>query len=117
MTLPSVSEVIEFNKIRELYIRFLLSTGSVHGDDYFLIFENVFREPVRPDERVISKNFIHMLEGFAQHGTAIYADCVFPNNVNQKQFQLVAIKRDKCENLQVDRYPEIVNNFSVKVEL
>lgn len=98
-------------------IYILFSTGSVHGDDYFLIFENVFRDPVRPDERVISKNFINMLEGFVQHGTAVYADCVFPNNVNQKQFQLVAIKRDKCDNLQVDRYPAILNNYSIKVEL
>lgn len=83
----------------------IFRTGSVHGDDYFLIFENAVREPLRPDEKVISKNLIKMLEGFVERGSLIYADCVFANNVDQKQLQLLAIKRDRCEDLQVDHYP------------
>ncbi|KAH8419200.1 hypothetical protein KR222_010424, partial [Zaprionus bogoriensis] len=82
-----------------------ISLGSVHGDDYFLIFENAIRVPVRPDEKIISKNFIKMLEAFAQGGSLAYADCVFANNVGQRQLQLVSIKRDRCEELHVDHFP------------
>lgn len=46
-----------------------------------------------------------MLEGFAERGTAVYADCVFANNVDQKQLQFVVIKRDSCNDLQLDRFP------------
>ncbi|KAH8419199.1 hypothetical protein KR222_010425, partial [Zaprionus bogoriensis] len=79
--------------------------GSVHGDDYFLMFENAVRVPIRPDEKLISKNFIKMLEAFAQGGTLAYDDCVFANNVGQQQLQLVSIKRDRCEELHVDHFP------------
>lgn len=83
----------------------MFPTGSVHCDDFFLLFENSLREPIRREDEVISKKLIKMLEGFVEHGTLIYDNCVFASNVDQKQLQLVAIKRDRCDDLQVDRFP------------
>ncbi|XP_062123750.1 esterase-5B-like [Drosophila sulfurigaster albostrigata] len=78
--------------------------GTLHGDDYFLIFGNRIRQP-RLDEDVISRNLIKMLENFAQTGILIYDKCVFQDNVGQKQFQLMSIQRDKCMQLQLDEFP------------
>ncbi|XP_034487503.1 esterase-5B-like [Drosophila innubila] len=79
--------------------------GSVHGDDYFLIFEAAIRLPIRSDEVRVSRNFIKMLLDFVQTGTLTYDNCVFRDNVDQKLFQLVSIKSDKCVNLQLNEFP------------
>ncbi|XP_062123751.1 esterase-5B-like [Drosophila sulfurigaster albostrigata] len=79
--------------------------GSVHGDDYFLIFDSPIRQPIRPDEKLVSKHLIKMLEEFVQAGTMTYDNCVFRDNVGQKEFQLVSIKRDKCVQLEVEQFP------------
>ncbi|KAL7729708.1 hypothetical protein ACLKA6_014578 [Drosophila palustris] len=79
--------------------------GSVHGDDYFLMFDNLIRQPIRPDEMVTSKNLIKMLADFAQSGTVSYGNCVFRDNVGQKELQLVSIRSHNCEHLQVDQFP------------
>ncbi|KAH8359512.1 hypothetical protein KR093_007350 [Drosophila rubida] len=78
--------------------------GTVHGDDYFLMFGNRLRVP-RSDETVISRQLIEMLVEFAQSETLKYDNCVFSDNVGQEQFQLVSIQRDKCEQLQVNEFP------------
>nr|AAB70225.1 carboxylesterase-5A [Drosophila pseudoobscura] len=79
--------------------------GTVHGDDVFLIF-NVSFVPAnrRPDEEIISRNFIKMLEYFAlsTDDTMAYGDCVFQNNVGSKHMQLLSITRDGCENKQLN---------------
>jgi len=46
-----------------------------------------------------------MLEDFTQSGTLSYDNCEFRDNVDQKLFQLVSIKSDKCLHLQVDQFP------------
>jgi len=46
-----------------------------------------------------------MLEDFVQTGAVTYDNCEFRDNVNQKLFQLVSIKSDKCVHLQVDQFP------------
>lgn len=79
--------------------------GAVHGDDYFLIFDSPIRQPIRRDEKVISKNLVKMLEDFVQTGAVTYDNCEFRDNVDQKLFQLVSIKSDKCVHLQVDQFP------------
>ncbi|XP_032309973.1 esterase-5B-like [Drosophila ananassae] len=82
--------------------------GTVHGDDYFLIFENVVRDSqLRPDEERISKNFIKMLTDFAicEKGTLTYGDCTFQDNVGSEDFNLLSITRDGCENKQFKRFP------------
>ncbi|KAH8255232.1 hypothetical protein KR038_006552, partial [Drosophila bunnanda] len=82
--------------------------GTVHGDDYFLIFDNVARNPqLRPDEEVISKNFIKMLADFAvsEEGTLTYGECTFQDNVGSETFNLLKITRDGCENKQYVEFP------------
>ncbi|XP_017021360.1 esterase-5B-like [Drosophila kikkawai] len=82
--------------------------GTVHGDDYFLIFENGLRNPqLRPDEEVISKNFIKMLGDFAvsDKGILTYGECTFQDNVGSETFNLLSITRDGCENKQYVEFP------------
>ncbi|KAH8419064.1 hypothetical protein KR222_003238, partial [Zaprionus bogoriensis] len=81
------------------------SLGSVHGDDFLLIFENSIRQPLRPDEREISKHLIGMVQRFAKSGTLVYNKCQFQDNIGEKKLQLLAIKRDSCENLQLENFP------------
>ncbi|XP_030385289.1 esterase-5B-like [Scaptodrosophila lebanonensis] len=82
--------------------------GTVHGDDFFLIFANSIRDPkMRPDEQTISQNFIKMLEDFVRSsdGKLFYGSCEFKNNVNEKQFQLLSITRNNCTNKKLERFP------------
>ncbi|XP_016966768.1 esterase-5B [Drosophila biarmipes] len=82
--------------------------GTVHGDDYFLIFENVVRDPqLRPDEKIISRNFINMLADFAlsDSGTLKYDECVFEDNVGSENFNLLFIHKNGCENKQYKEFP------------
>ncbi|EDW79284.1 uncharacterized protein Dwil_GK25474 [Drosophila willistoni] len=82
--------------------------GTVHGDDYFLIFENVAREAqLRSDEKTISQNFINMLIDFVQspNGSLSFGDCHFQNNVGSDKFQLLSINRNGCLNEQYDEFP------------
>ncbi|ALC45773.1 maker173 [Drosophila busckii] len=77
--------------------------GAAHGDDMFMIFESPLRAPLRADEQQITKHFIKMIEDAAQtDGIMAYSNCVFQNNAGQSQLQLMAIRSNGCENLQVD---------------
>nr|AAD39962.1 esterase 6 [Drosophila melanogaster] len=82
--------------------------GTVHGDDYFLIFENFVRDvEMRPDEQIISRNFINMLADFASsdNGSLKYGECDFKDNVGSEKFQLLAIYIDGCQNRQHVEFP------------
>lgn len=82
----------------------------MHGDDYHLIFENSVRSPqLRPDEEVISKNFIAMLADFAvsDNGILTYGDCFFQDNVGSEKFNVLKITRDRCEEMQYDEFPQM----------
>nr|XP_016933231.1 esterase 6 [Drosophila suzukii] len=82
--------------------------GTVHGDDYFLIFENVVRDPeLRLDESTISKNFINMLADFAlsDNGILKYGECVFEDNVGSEKFNLLLINKEGCNNKQYVQFP------------
>ncbi|XP_033158613.1 esterase P isoform X2 [Drosophila mauritiana] len=82
--------------------------GTVHGDDFFLIFNTAaFRTGIRPDEEVISKKFIRMLEDFALNdkGTLTFGGCNFRNNVNSKEYQVLRISRNACKNEEYARFP------------
>ncbi|XP_016997165.2 esterase 6 [Drosophila takahashii] len=82
--------------------------GTVHGDDYFLIFENVVRDPqLRPDEEIISRNFINMLADFSlsENGILKYGECVFEDNVGSEKFNLLSIDREGCENKKFVEFP------------
>lgn len=77
----------------------------MHGDDYLLIFDGAIRQPLRADELEISKNLISMLERFVETGKLAYAKCELRNNVGEQQLQLLSIKRETCENLQLNGLP------------
>lgn len=85
-------------------------TGTAHGDDYFLMMNNPIREPLRPDEKVISWKLVKMVEGFLESGDFVYDNCAFPDNVGQKQFQLMVIQRTSCKVRKVDRLPDTVSS-------
>ncbi|EDW59813.1 esterase S-like [Drosophila virilis] len=84
--------------------------GTAHGDDYFLMMNNPIREPLRPDEKVISWKLVKMVEGFLETGDFVYDNCTFPDNVGQKQFQLMVIQRTSCKVQKVDRLPDTVSS-------
>ncbi|XP_016997184.2 esterase P [Drosophila takahashii] len=78
--------------------------GTVHGDDFFLIFNvGTLRKDIRPDEEVISRNFIKMLEDFAldDRGTLKFGECDFQNNLDSKQYQVLRITQSGCKNEQL----------------
>ncbi|XP_022216766.2 esterase-5C [Drosophila obscura] len=81
--------------------------GTGHGDEYFLIFENLVRGPeMRSDEEIISRNFLHMLNDFviSDNGTMTFGSCVFQDNVGSSKRQLLSITRNGCENLQLESF-------------
>nr|CAA61458.1 carboxylesterase [Drosophila pseudoobscura] len=85
-----------------------INFGTVHGDDYFLIFENIVREPqLRSDEEIISRNFLKMLNDFvlSENGTLAFGACVFQDNVGSSKLQLLSITRNGCENLELESFP------------
>nr|AAU05624.1 yEst-6 [Drosophila erecta] len=82
--------------------------GTVHGDDFFLIFNpGLFQKYKRPDEEVISKKFIKMLEDFARNdeGALTFGECIFRNNVNSEEYQVQRISRNACKNEQYAEFP------------
>uniref|UniRef100_A0A6P4F0J3 Carboxylic ester hydrolase n=1 Tax=Drosophila rhopaloa TaxID=1041015 RepID=A0A6P4F0J3_DRORH len=77
--------------------------GTVHGDDFFLIFDlGSLRPVIRPDEEVISKKFLRMLEDFSlsEKGVLTFGECIFQNNVNSKEYQVLRITGNGCKNEQ-----------------
>nr|O16170.1 RecName: Full=Esterase-5B; Short=Est-5B; AltName: Full=Carboxylic-ester hydrolase 5B; Short=Carboxylesterase-5B; Flags: Precursor [Drosophila miranda]AAB70221.1 carboxylesterase-5B [Drosophila miranda]AAX13095.1 esterase 5B [Drosophila miranda] len=85
-----------------------INFGTVHGDDYFLIFENIVREPqLRSDEEIISRNFLKMLNDFvlSENGTLAFGTCDFQDNVGSSKLQLLSITRNGCENLELESFP------------
>lgn len=93
------------------------SAGTAHGDDYFLMMNGAIREPLRPDEKIISWKFVKMVEGFFETGQFVYDNCVFQDNVGKKQFELVVIQRTVCKNLQADRLPDAVSDNKPKTPI
>ncbi|KAH8364854.1 hypothetical protein KR084_012630 [Drosophila pseudotakahashii] len=82
--------------------------GTVHGDDFFLIFNvATLRKDIRPDEEVISRKLIKMLEDFAldDRGILTFGECGFPNNLDSKQYEVLRITRSGCKNEQFDQFP------------
>ncbi|KAH8270425.1 hypothetical protein KR018_009950, partial [Drosophila ironensis] len=82
--------------------------GTVHGDDYFLIFENIVRDPqLRPDEERLSRDFIKMLEEFATSDSGIlsFGECTFQDNVGSDKFNLLSITSNGCKNKQFTEFP------------
>ncbi|XP_037950553.1 esterase-5B-like [Teleopsis dalmanni] len=77
--------------------------GTVHGDDYFLIFHNPSRpKQLRSDEEINSRKFIKMLEDFAVKSNQLsYGECAFVDNVDKSNLQLLLIKRETCVNTEV----------------
>ncbi|XP_034488753.1 esterase-5B-like [Drosophila innubila] len=77
--------------------------GTVHGDDFFLMFGKQLQDTLPSDKKIISQNFIQMMEDFAQcpDGALNYANCKFNDNRKQEQMQLLSITRSGCENLEV----------------
>ncbi|XP_017845035.1 esterase-5B-like [Drosophila busckii] len=73
--------------------------GTMHGDDYTLIFDVAVRKSTRPDEKLISQHFVKMIEDFVQSrnsSSLAYNDCILPDNAGQEQLELLYIKRDAC---------------------
>ncbi|KAH8310050.1 hypothetical protein KR044_011677 [Drosophila immigrans] len=81
--------------------------GTVHCDDFFLMFGTQPDSTLTSDERAISLHFIQMIEGFAQSSDSVltYSNCKFRNNLEHKQIQMLSISRDGCENVQMDVLP------------
>ncbi|KAH8358592.1 hypothetical protein KR093_001220, partial [Drosophila rubida] len=81
--------------------------GTVHCDDFFLMFGTQPDSALTPVERTISQHFLQMIEGFAQHsdGALSYANCKFRNNLEHEQLQLLSITKDGCENVQMAALP------------
>uniref|UniRef100_A0A0A1XC63 Carboxylic ester hydrolase n=1 Tax=Zeugodacus cucurbitae TaxID=28588 RepID=A0A0A1XC63_ZEUCU len=80
--------------------------GTVHGDDFFLIFNRAGRTKIRADEQIISQNFIRMLENFvAKSDELTFGDCKFVNNVGKEEYQLMFITKDNCINRSIVNLP------------
>ncbi|KAH8335341.1 hypothetical protein KR067_010989, partial [Drosophila pandora] len=82
--------------------------GTVHGDDYFLMFESALRDSrLRSDEEKISKSFIKMITSFAvfDGGPLSFGDCTFQDNTGSEKFQLLSITRKGCENKPFIKFP------------
>ncbi|KAH8380143.1 hypothetical protein KR009_009183 [Drosophila setifemur] len=82
--------------------------GTVHGDDFFLIFNvGQLRGVLRQDEVIISRKFIKMLEDFAlsDNGTLTFGECVFRDNVHSKKLQQLRITRNGCKYEEYDQIP------------
>ncbi|XP_020812128.1 esterase P-like [Drosophila serrata] len=82
--------------------------GTVHADDFCLIFEHGRpRSALRPDEEMIAENFIKMLENFAlsDEKEMMFGDCHFHNNVKSEKFQVLRITRNGCNNEEYDQFP------------
>ncbi|KAH8239924.1 hypothetical protein KR032_009400 [Drosophila birchii] len=82
--------------------------GTVHGDDFFLIFDlGALRTSIRRDEEVISGKFIKMLEdfAFADDGELIFGNCHLQNNVNSEHFEVLRIIKHVCINEEYYQFP------------
>ncbi|XP_067643830.1 esterase-5B [Eurosta solidaginis] len=80
--------------------------GTVHGDDFFLIFNRSGRSNIRADEKVISRKFIKMLDDFAVKSDSLaFGGCKFVDNFGKDEYQLMFITRNACENKQVATLP------------
>ncbi|XP_017021111.1 esterase P-like [Drosophila kikkawai] len=82
--------------------------GTVHGDDFFVIFDlGRPRAALRPDEHIIAGNFMKMLENFALSDDREFSfgDCHFQNNVESEKFQVLRITRNGCENEEYYQFP------------
>lgn len=79
-------------------------TGTVHGDDFFLMFGKQLLGSLPSDMKIVSQNFIQMMEDFVQFSDGVlnYANCKFNDNRKQEKVQLLSITRSGCENLEVD---------------
>ncbi|XP_017953456.1 esterase S-like [Drosophila navojoa] len=86
-----------------------LFLGTGMGDDYYLMFSNPVRNPLRVDEKITSARLVKMVEQFAQGGNFSYMNCVFPDNRGKRHFQLVAIKRTYCKVMEAKYLPDIVS--------
>ncbi|KAH8367259.1 hypothetical protein KR200_001148 [Drosophila serrata] len=82
--------------------------GTVHGDDFVLIFDlGALRTSIRPDEEVISGQFIKMLEEFAlaDDGELIFGNCHFQSNVNSEHFHVLRIIKRVCISEEYYQFP------------
>lgn len=71
-------------------------TGTVHGDDFGLLFNNTINPHLRPDEKRLSKKFIKMLEDFLRTKHVTYENCRFKNNQGRSEVHFTSITRDGC---------------------
>ncbi|XP_030385853.1 esterase-5B-like [Scaptodrosophila lebanonensis] len=82
--------------------------GTVHGDDFFLLFPllNVGKE-LRPNDQSILDKFHKMLIEFtlSTSGDLQYGTCRFINNSNEPYLQLMNITSDSCQNVAVKSLP------------
>lgn len=74
----------------------IYSTGTVHGDDFGLIFNNTINPHLRPDEKTLSRKFLKMLEDFLRTEQVTFESCRFENNVGKSQAEFTSITRDGC---------------------
>ncbi|XP_017477789.1 PREDICTED: esterase-5B-like isoform X2 [Rhagoletis zephyria] len=80
--------------------------GTVHGDDFFLMFSNSGRSKIRADEKLISQKFVTMLGNFASRSDELmFGDCKFVDNVKKDEIQLMFITKNACENKEVSTLP------------
>ncbi|KAH8310598.1 hypothetical protein KR044_002071 [Drosophila immigrans] len=79
--------------------------GTVHGDDFSLMFKSPIRQHERKDEQVISQNLIKMIENFVNDGRVAYGNCEFQPNIYHGKFRVMQIEREHCVNLQVNSLP------------
>ncbi|XP_020811867.1 esterase-5A-like [Drosophila serrata] len=78
------------------------------GDDFVLIFDlGALRTSIRPDEEVISGQFIKMLEdiSLADDGELIFGNCQFQNNVNNEHFHVLRIIKHVCISDEYYQFP------------
>ncbi|KAH8358651.1 hypothetical protein KR093_001645 [Drosophila rubida] len=82
-----------------------IKLGTVHGDDFSLMFKTKTRQHERPDERIISYNFIQMIEDFAADGRVHFGRCDFLPNIAGGQYRLTHIEQNDCVNRVVKSLP------------
>ncbi|XP_055912379.1 esterase-5B-like [Eupeodes corollae] len=79
--------------------RFDLKFGTVHGDDFYLMFNSPIPVSLSKTQNELSQKFIKMIEEFCTNTTLQFGDCKFmENNANTNGFYVMQIKSDSCES-------------------
>ncbi|XP_055843585.1 esterase-5B-like [Episyrphus balteatus] len=85
-----------------------INFGTVHGDDYYLIFKcpECDNESFPENQKTMSSNFVKMIEEFCLTGSLQFGTCKFVENSSKtKGLLAMHITNDSCQSVNVDKLP------------